>query len=44
MVILTEEQMSLMCDQYCRFPFTETEEELEKICNDCPITVADREN
>lgn len=27
-----------ICDRYCKWPFnTETQEELNKICEDCPL-------
>lgn len=38
MVELTEEQAKKFCDRYCRFPYTVEGDDLEQICNMCPLS------
>ena len=37
MITLTEEQAEALCDRYCRFPYTVEGDDLESICDKCPL-------
>lgn len=39
---LNNDQMSLLCDSYCRFPYqVRTDEKLDNICLTCPLNGAE---
>lgn len=44
MVELTEEQAEKFCDSYCRFPYTVDGDDLEQICDTCPISEGERKD
>ena len=43
MITLTEEQVESLCDKYCRFPYNVEQEDLEQICEKCPLNGDDHE-
>ena len=38
MITLTDKQAERMCDHYCRFPYNVEEDDLEAICEGCPMS------
>ena len=42
MIILDEENAAELCDKYCRYPMTVSGDDLEALCDKCPLTVAER--
>ena len=44
MIKLTEENAKDMCDNYCRFPYTVEGDDLQTICEKCPLTVCEEGN
>jgi len=34
---MNEELKALFCDEYCRFPYLLTQEELDEKCENCPL-------
>ena len=41
---MTEEQKAKICDRYCRFPYTVDGDDLEHICELCPLNEEEKKN
>ena len=44
MIILDEENAAELCNKYCRFPYTVEGDDLQTICEKCPLTVCEEGN
>ena len=38
MITLTDKQAERICEHYCRFPYNVEEDDLEAICEGCPMS------